>query len=55
MVKSDDDDFVTSAGVVNIKCEKFKLNEITPYLFKFLIFVQALTSNEDAEIRSRKF
>lgn len=30
---------------------KFKLNELFPDMFKYLMFVQGLTSNKDGEIR----
>ena len=53
LVKGDVEDFVPYAGGANRECKKFKLNEITLYLFKCLIFVQSLTDNEDAEIRPR--
>ena len=52
LVKCDDDNFATYAGVVNQECEKFKLNELTFDSFKCLISLQGLTSNKDAEIRS---
>ena len=48
----DNDDFVIYAGVINGECENFKLNELTFDSFKCLIFIQDLTSNKDAEIRS---
>ena len=47
-MKSDDNDFVIFAGVVNQECEK-----LTSDSCKYLIFIHALTSNKDAEIRSR--
>ena len=53
LVKCDDDDFITYAGVNNWECKKFKLNELTSDSFKCLIFIQSLTSNKDAKIRSR--
>ena len=34
-------------------CERFKLKELTPDMFKGLIFVQGLTAPEDVEIRTR--
>ena len=53
LVKCDDDDFVTCAGVISWEDEKFKLNELTSNSFKCLIFVQRSTWNKDEEIRSR--
>ena len=32
-------------------CERFKLNELPPDIFKCLIFVQGLTAPEDGEIK----
>ncbi|GAB1605680.1 hypothetical protein Ahia01_000850300 [Argonauta hians] len=53
IVKQHCDDFVTYAGKVNEQCELFKLNELTPDMFKCLIFVQGLTSMLDKDVRSR--
>ena len=53
LVKGIDEDFITNAGVVNREWEKFKLNELTPNLFKSLTFVLCLTTKKDAEIRSK--
>ncbi|VDK71328.1 unnamed protein product [Dibothriocephalus latus] len=47
------DDFLTLANTVNRKCEWFKLREFTDDQFKCLIFVSALRSRRDAEIRTR--
>ena len=47
------DNFVTYAGVVTGECEMFKLYELTSNSFKCLILILGLTSNKDAEIRSR--
>ena len=53
LIKGDDEDFVTYARVVNQESEIFELNDLTPDLFKCLIFIQGLTANKDAEIKSR--
>lgn len=42
-------DFVTYDGIVNKVCEKFKLGELFPDVFKCLMFVKGLTANEDTE------
>ena len=52
LVKCDNDDIVTFAGVVNREWEKFKSNVLTSDSFKCLIFVQSLTSNKNAAITS---
>ena len=44
---------MTFASIVNRECEKFRLSEITPDMFKCLIFIQGLTAPKDAEIKSR--
>ena len=46
-MKKEDKDFLTYVGVVN---EKFKLEELSPDRFKYLIFVQGLISSRDSEI-----
>ena len=46
-------DYSTSAEIVNRECERFKLKELTPNMFKCLIFVQGLTALEDGEVRTR--
>lgn len=50
--KSSGDDFYTYAGVVNQKCEEFKLNEVTSDQFKCLMYVCGLKSHRDADIRT---
>lgn len=47
------EDYFTYVGKVNRKCEKFKLCELTPDMFKCLIFNQGLTAEKDAEVRAR--
>ena len=44
---------MTFASIVNRECEKFRLSEIIPGMFKCFIFIQGLTASKDAEIRSR--
>ena len=39
--------------ILSIECERFKLKELIPDMFKCLIFVQELTAWEDGEIRKR--
>ncbi|XP_029651740.1 uncharacterized protein LOC115224914 [Octopus sinensis] len=51
--ENESDNFVTYASMVNKACEKFKLEELTPDMFKCLIFVKGLVATEDAEIRKR--
>ena len=51
--KSENQDFLEYAGMVNSLCEDFKLNEISIDLFKCFIFTQGLTAPRDKEIRSR--
>ena len=46
-------DYSTFTGIVNRECEWFKLKELTPDMFKCLIFVQEPTALEDGEIRTR--
>ena len=53
LTKKEDEDYMTFARIVNRECEKFRLSEITPEMFKCLIFVQGLTASKDGEIRSR--
>ncbi|XP_014778320.1 uncharacterized protein LOC106874916 [Octopus bimaculoides] len=51
--KNESDDFVTYAGMVNKACERFRLEELTPDMFKCIIFVKGLVATEDVEIRKR--
>ena len=51
--KKSGEDYSSFAGIVNRECERFKLKELTPDMFKCLIFVQGLTAPEDGEIRTR--
>ena len=53
IVKDQNDDFVTYAGLVNRECERFKLKELTENQFKGLIFVCGLQSSKDSDIRTR--
>ncbi|VDP88761.1 unnamed protein product [Echinostoma caproni] len=53
LAKNDTDDYVTLASIVNREYEKFKLCSMTDDQFKFLIFLSALQSPLDAEIRTR--
>ena len=52
LTKKENEDYSTFARIVNRECEKFRLSQITPNMFKCLIFVQGLTAPTDAEIRS---
>ena len=51
--KKDCEDYTTFAGTVNRYCEKFRLSEITPDMFKCLIFIQRLIPSFEKEIRIR--
>lgn len=51
--KSDDQDYLTYASIVNRHCDNFRLAEITVEEFKCLIFAQGLVSSKSAEIRRR--
>lgn len=53
LMKKENEDFVTYARIINKECERFKLNELTPDMFKGLIFIQGLTAKKDAEICAR--
>ena len=53
MVKQSHEDFVAYAGIVNKKCEQFKLKDLTSDQFKCLIFICGLSANEDADIRTK--
>ena len=53
MVKREDEDFVTHAGNVNRMCERFISHDLSVDRFKYLVFVQGLTSSKDKDIRSR--
>ena len=53
IIKEDDEDFIAYAGKVNAQCEQFKLKDLKEDMFKYLIFVQGLTSNKDKVIRSK--
>ncbi|CAH8492812.1 unnamed protein product [Dicrocoelium dendriticum] len=46
-------DFVTHAGIVNCKSERFKLGMMTHDQFKTLIFVYSLQSHADTDIPTR--
>ncbi|MBM6549308.1 hypothetical protein [Streptococcus dysgalactiae] len=47
LVKNETDDFITYAGIVNLKSKRFKLRTMTDDQFKALIFVCGLQSPTD--------
>ena len=49
-IKKEDKDFTTLPSIANDKCGWFKLAELNPDNFKFLLFVQGSVSGKDAEI-----
>ena len=51
--EKDCEDNTIFASTVNRYCERFQLNEITPEMFKCLIFIQELTSPSEKEVRTR--
>ena len=51
--KKDCEDYATFTSTVNRYRERFQLNEITPDMFKCLIFIQELTSHSEKEVRTR--
>ncbi|XP_029142979.1 uncharacterized protein K02A2.6-like, partial [Protobothrops mucrosquamatus] len=53
IVKHDTDDYGMLADTVNRECERFKLRLLTDDQFKCLIFIRALQSPQDADIRTR--
>ncbi|CAH8629424.1 unnamed protein product [Schistosoma rodhaini] len=53
LVKREADEYGVLADIVNRECEKFKLRSLTEDQFKCLIFIKALQSPRDAEIRTR--
>lgn len=53
VVKSDADDYVTYAGIVNRQCEDFDLANLTIDQFKALIFICGMQSSREAEVRIR--
>nr|CAX83695.1 Gap-Pol polyprotein [Schistosoma japonicum] len=53
LVKRETDEYGALADIVNRECERFKLRSLTEDQFKFLIFIKALPSPQDAEIRTR--
>lgn len=53
LVKREADEYGVLADIVNRECEKFKLRSLTEDQFKCLIFIKALQSPQDAEIRTR--
>ncbi|CAH8549162.1 unnamed protein product [Schistosoma turkestanicum] len=53
IIKSNEDDWVKHAGLVNRECERFKLSSMTEDQFKCLVFVCSLQSPDDADIRTR--
>ena len=52
-ITSKDEDYITFAGVVKKRCDYFKLSELSVNNCKWLIVVQGLASNKDAEISRR--
>ncbi|XP_062704254.1 uncharacterized protein K02A2.6-like [Aedes albopictus] len=50
--KDPTDDYFTYAGVVNEKCEEFKLSEINADQFKCLMFVSGLSSSKDSDVQT---
>ncbi|KAA3675726.1 uncharacterized protein DEA37_0006214 [Paragonimus westermani] len=48
-----EEDIVTYAGRVNKECERFQIQKLTSDQFKSLVFVAGLTSQADADIRTR--
>ncbi|CAH8498480.1 unnamed protein product [Schistosoma intercalatum] len=53
LVKREADEYGVLADIVNRECERFKLRSLTDDQFKCLIFIKALQSPQDAEIRTR--
>ena len=53
LTKKDFEDYKTFSSTVNRYCERFQLNEITPDIFKYLVFIQGLTSPSKNEVRAR--
>ena len=53
ITKRDAEDYGMLADRVNRECERFKLNSLSIDQFKCLVFIKALQSPEDAEIRTR--
>ncbi|XP_062713135.1 uncharacterized protein K02A2.6-like [Aedes albopictus] len=51
--KSEADDFVSYAGIVNRQCEDFELQKLTVDQFKSLVFICGLKSTKDADVRTR--
>ncbi|XP_062714108.1 uncharacterized protein LOC134290899 [Aedes albopictus] len=47
--KSEADDFVSYAGIVNRQCEDFELQKLTVDQFKNLVFICGLKSTKDAD------
>ena len=52
LTKKDCEDYTTFANTVNRYCERFRLNEITPDMFKYFIFIQGLTLPSEKEVRT---
>ena len=53
LAKKDFKDYTNFASTVNSYCERFRLNEITPDMFKCLIFIQRLTLTSEKDVRTR--
>ena len=53
LTKTYSEDYTPCANTVNRYSERFQLNEITPDMFKGLIFIQGLTSPSEKEVRTR--
>ena len=52
-MKKDCEDYTTFASTVNRYCERFQVNEITPDMFKCLIFIQGLTLPSEKEVHTK--
>ena len=53
IIKQENEDFVSYAGMVSSQCERFKINKISKDMLKCLIFVQGLMALKDKDIHSR--
>ena len=53
LTNKDCEDYTTFASTVNRYCERVQQNEITPDMFKCLIFIQRLTSPSEKEVRTK--
>lgn len=53
LAKSDADDYITFASLVNRHCEEFELPQLKIDQFKALVFICGLQSSKEAEVRTR--